>query len=400
LDLDKSYHNVIKPAAQEAGFECARADEIVHAGAIDVTMYDQLLNADVVVADLSTANCNAFYELGVRHALRPYTTIVMAEDKMASPFDVNHIVIRRYRHLGEDIGVSEAARMREELKNAISIISNNPANDSPVYTFVADLKPPVREITKAIPAAITVVASASVAAAGSASFTAPPNSTPTVSTLMEQAQKAIDSSDFITAKSLLAIVKGMAPRDPYVMQKLAMSTYKSKLPDPLTALLDAKTILAVLDPNDSSDIETVGLWGAIHKRLWELTGKAVDLDTAIDAYDKASGLKKDYWSLINVAFLYVEHSRATKDKDQALVDRFLAKRAWERLVKMCEPLLKQGGLSPSNRYWLLATMAEAWLGLGELAKSQELLDTANKLSPAQWMLDTTTEQRTRLQKLL
>jgi hypothetical protein len=59
-------------------------------------MYEQLLKADVVVADLSTSNRNAFYELGVRHALRPYTMVVIAEEQMmkAAPFDVNHISIR------------------------------------------------------------------------------------------------------------------------------------------------------------------------------------------------------------------------------------------------------------------------------------------------------------------
>jgi hypothetical protein len=71
LDLDKSYEYIIKPAATEAGLECQRADEIVHSGPIDTPMYEQLLMADVVVADVSTSNCNAFYELGVRHALRP-----------------------------------------------------------------------------------------------------------------------------------------------------------------------------------------------------------------------------------------------------------------------------------------------------------------------------------------
>jgi hypothetical protein len=38
---------------------------------IDVPMYEQLLEADVVATDLSTSNRNAIYELGVRHALRP-----------------------------------------------------------------------------------------------------------------------------------------------------------------------------------------------------------------------------------------------------------------------------------------------------------------------------------------
>ena len=71
FNLDKTYRNIIKPAATAAGLECLRADEIVHSGNINVPMYEQLLKADVVVADVSTYNCNAFYELGVRHALRP-----------------------------------------------------------------------------------------------------------------------------------------------------------------------------------------------------------------------------------------------------------------------------------------------------------------------------------------
>ena len=49
LDLDKTYRNIIKPAVKAAGLECVRADEIVHSGLIDVPMYEQLLNADVVV---------------------------------------------------------------------------------------------------------------------------------------------------------------------------------------------------------------------------------------------------------------------------------------------------------------------------------------------------------------
>jgi hypothetical protein len=52
---------------------------------------------------------------------RPYTTVVIAEEMMMkSPFfDLNHIIIRNYRHLGEDIGVSEMRRFSAELTNAI-----------------------------------------------------------------------------------------------------------------------------------------------------------------------------------------------------------------------------------------------------------------------------------------
>src|SRR4051812_18651808 len=79
LDLDKTYRIIIKKAVEEAGLECIRADDIKHSGLIDVPMYELLLEADIVIADLSTANPNAIYELGVRHALRPRTTIIMAE---------------------------------------------------------------------------------------------------------------------------------------------------------------------------------------------------------------------------------------------------------------------------------------------------------------------------------
>src|SRR5271166_6775677 len=133
IDLDKSYRNIIKPAAVAAGLDCVRADEIIHSGTIDVPMYEQLLNADVVIADVSTSNCNAFYELGVRHALRPSTTITIAEDKMVFPFDVNHIPIRKYQHLGDGIDAGEAMRMKAELKAAILDALGSAVDDSPVY---------------------------------------------------------------------------------------------------------------------------------------------------------------------------------------------------------------------------------------------------------------------------
>src|SRR5262249_21110968 len=100
LNLDATYTNVIKPAVTEAGYSCTRADEIRHSGMIDVPMYDMLFDAELVIADLSTANLNAMFELGVRHAFKPRSTIILAEKQFSSPFDVNHIVIHKYEHLG------------------------------------------------------------------------------------------------------------------------------------------------------------------------------------------------------------------------------------------------------------------------------------------------------------
>lgn len=400
LDLDKSYAYIIKPAAEEAGLVCKRADEIVHSGTIDVPMFEQLLTADVVIADVSTSNPNAFYELGVRHALRPYTTITMAEDKMVFPFDISHMAIQKYHHLGEDIGYGEAVRMKGALKAAILTILDNPKNDSPVYTFFADLEPPMRKI---IAQAVAQAAPAAAFAPPIGQSSASDGPTQTVSELLKQADVAMDASDFITAKSLLKVVRGIAPKDPFVAQKLALATYKSKSPTPVQALEEAAAILSELKPETSTDTETLGLWGAVHKRVWDLTGQRPNLDGAIFGYEKGFSLKNDYWNGINLAFLYNVRAAASTGRE-AVADQVLADRTRRQVLTICDAALKGEPLSgaPTEKYWLFATMAEAWLGLGDKQKSDSYLAEAAAVTPkpAAWMIDTTREQLEKLTKVL
>jgi tetratricopeptide repeat protein len=393
LDLDKSYTYIIKPAAEEAGLVCKRADEIVHSGTIDVPMFEQLLTADVVVADVSTSNPNAFYELGVRHALRPYTTITMAEDKMVFPFDISHMAIQKYHHLGEDIGYGEAVRMKGALKTAILTIVENPQKDSPVYTFFADLEPPMRKI----------IAQAVAQAAPAASPATGDGPTQTISELLKQADAALKSSDFITAKSLLKVVRGLAPKDPFVAQKLALATYKSKSPSPAQALDEAAAILTELKPETSTDTETLGLWGAVHKRVWDLTGQRINLDGAIFGYEKGFSLKNDYWNGINLAFLYNVRAAVSSGRE-AIADQVLADRTRRSVLAICEAALNRetAGGAPTETYWLFATMAEAWLGLGDKQKSDDCLAKALAVvpKPGDWMVESTREQLEKLSKLL
>src|ERR1044072_6511306 len=144
LDLNKSYQYLIKPVLEQKGWICVRSDEIPNSGMIDLQMYLELLQADVVIADVSTTNANAIYELGIRHALRPFTTIVIAEDKLVYPFDLNHISITKYTHLGDSIDSGEAERFHGVLDNLLdaAISQVPPKNDSPVDTFISDLVPP------------------------------------------------------------------------------------------------------------------------------------------------------------------------------------------------------------------------------------------------------------------
>jgi hypothetical protein len=232
LDLDASY-DVIKQAVEKAGLRCERADEIVHSGTIDIPMYERLLNADLVIADLSTNNLNAAFELGVRYALRPRATIVVAESKFKSPFDVNHIVIRRYEHLGTDLGAKEARRFEKELGALIKGVMKNGRNDSPVYTMLPGLAAPAMAAPPAAPAP-----SADAKAAPARSMR----------DWLALAHKAMAAENYAAAIPAWVELRRFNPSDTRATQQLALATYRARKPNEAQALDDAQALLATLNP--------------------------------------------------------------------------------------------------------------------------------------------------------
>lgn len=81
-------HGVIKPVleAEEFDYSVKRADEDADPGSITSAVISDLTTADLVIADLTGFNPNAFYELGVRHALRKPVIHIIAEP-VKLPFD-------------------------------------------------------------------------------------------------------------------------------------------------------------------------------------------------------------------------------------------------------------------------------------------------------------------------
>ncbi len=390
LNLDASYA-VIKEAVQDAGLECIRADEIQHSGIIDTSMYQHLLNADVVIADLSTYNVNAAYELGVRYALRPYATIVIAETEFNYPFDFNHIVFRTYTHLGkEGLSWQEANRFIKELKAAITEIIATQKTDSPVYTFLPDLVPPSEKTAKSTAKVIS-------------SFEIFPDQN--AKQLLDQARQAMMQDNFGTAKPLFEEILQMRPNDEYVIQQLALATYKHKQPDPKTALLAAHKILQTLKPETTNDPETLGLWGAVHKKLWELEHDRKFLDEAITAYERGFYLKQDYYNGINVAYLLNEGAaleEQTGMRAEAIADFIQAQRIRREVMKYCKNQLElaNGTKTEEERYWIIATLWEAAVGIEDVDGEKQWSERAAAMKVANWMLDSTREQIAKLKKLL
>ena len=370
LNLNRTYANIIKPAVTEAGHACIRADEIIHSTVIDKPMYDNLLEADLVIADLSTSNANAIYELGIRHALRPQRTIVMAENNFSFPFDLNHLSIVKYEHLGKDIGFDEVMRVRGILKEKIGVLMGSREVDSPVFLFIPTLKP------ASLPAAGTAAMPAAAAPQPA------PSSRPTDSTsfagLLEKfraAKRAAKKApDWAKPLELLGRLKTMQPTDPYILQQLALATYKHEEPDKKVSLIQAKIILGDLAPQTSSDAETVGLWGAIHKRLWEELKSNDDLDEAVRAYARGYYIKTDYYNGINYAFMLNVRAASTTGED-AMVDRALARRIRQQLLAICDRLLAAAPGSDESSdepFWIGATKVEALFGLGRQDEAMKL----------------------------
>ncbi|MGZ8154519.1 MAG: tetratricopeptide repeat-containing protein [Burkholderiales bacterium] len=434
LDLDKSYRLLVKPVVEEKGLVCVRADEIRHSGAIDVPMYRELLTADVVIADLSTANPNALYELGIRHALRPRTTVVISENKLPYPFDLNHIVITSYTHLGDAIDFDEVMRFRKLLGETLDAVLRKEDTDSPVYTFMQGLTPPAfgRETVQAIRDAGAAVARAgqAIAAEAAATTAAPGGDNKTLATIIEQGEDALRNGRFPQAKALFGLALDLCKkscglqlsvRDAYLLHRLVLATYKSKEPDELTALKKALDLLSELDLESSNDPETVGLAGAVEKRLFD-KGEGVDhLARAIFYYGRGYYLRNDRYNGINLAYLLNVRTDTALDANdhERIADLVWANRLRREVLSLCEKELAEIGEREQRsqgaegemvadqrawelgeKFWCLATKAEAHFGLGETAAYEQARAAAHALPVADWMRASLDEQVERLKRLL
>jgi hypothetical protein len=85
---DQVIRYLVNPALQAAGYKNAvRADHIDDLGMISAQVIHQILNDDLVIADLTGGNPNVFYELAVRHACgKPCIQLMAAGEPL--PFDL------------------------------------------------------------------------------------------------------------------------------------------------------------------------------------------------------------------------------------------------------------------------------------------------------------------------
>jgi hypothetical protein len=142
IDFDAVYQDLIAPAIEAAGLEPLRADEEMTGGIIHKPMFERLIFCEYAVADLTTANANVFYELGLRHAVRPWSTVLLFAEGGRLPFDVGLLRALPY-HLGADGRPADVAKDKQALLDRLnearqSAIGDDPQADSPIFQLVED----------------------------------------------------------------------------------------------------------------------------------------------------------------------------------------------------------------------------------------------------------------------
>ena len=138
IDFDRVEKELIRPAMEQARLTGGTTGEFIQQGNIRTDMFEQLLIADLVIADISIHNANAFYELGIRHALRDRHTFLIrskdSESKDEVPFD-----LKTDRYLSYD-GKNPGATV-DILGAALKETADSQKPDSPIYQLLPELEP-------------------------------------------------------------------------------------------------------------------------------------------------------------------------------------------------------------------------------------------------------------------
>ncbi len=135
IDFERVHRELIGPALEAVKLGGGTTGEIVDAGNIREDMFSLIFEADLVVCDITILNANVFYELGIRHALRKKSTVMIKGQptKDNTPFD-----LLTDRYLAYEIGNPGATKDKliETLKASLQ---SERETDSPIFKMLPTL---------------------------------------------------------------------------------------------------------------------------------------------------------------------------------------------------------------------------------------------------------------------
>jgi tetratricopeptide (TPR) repeat protein len=374
------------------GYDAIRADEDLGASII-ADMLIRLTASDLVVADLSLANANVYYEVGVRHAARRPGCVLIAAEWASPQFDVEQI--RRLPYplpLGE-LTDDTVRAIRESLSEPIRKAA---AAQSPVYQLVpgypgdlpqtdsAKFQAFVGHLTEfqAAAAAIRAAPAAEKKATARSLLERYPLSRPqSPAIILELLQITRDHLGFAAALELIGRLPPDLAQLPFVLEQEALALGKCQRNPEAVAKLEQ------MIESQGPDPERLGILGGRYKAMWRTAskdGNALDaaryLAGAIESYSRGMWLDlNEYYCASNLPRL-LRSRRGPGDNDLARQAADITRNACERARRM-----------DKHDEWLNATLLGAAFDSGDAGQAETLLGQILEEGPVPWKLDSTVE---------
>ncbi len=125
-NADEVLEYIISPICQTFGYSVVRADKMANSGLITKAIIEQIISADLVIADLTGNNPNVFYELAIRHSYRK-PAIQIIRGGVEIPFDVSNM-----RTISYDTTLSGADSAKKEIAAMLTAIEKGEIVHNPV----------------------------------------------------------------------------------------------------------------------------------------------------------------------------------------------------------------------------------------------------------------------------
>lgn len=305
LNLDDIYFNFIKPVIEACGLESLyaeqayRGDEVPTTISINKNFIESLFLADIVIADISTLNQNAIYELGLRHAMKPKSTIIMCEEETIAKypfFDISMLPQIQYQRKKILSDTEYKADMYSKLKLIIQSCqaADNSYIDSPVFDLsLYEIKPLAYSQKN------------------------PKNIGVSLRELILKAEDNQENLDFSTAEQYYNKALKVS-FDLDIFSQYILCRYKKDL--------SIKNLTSVLEyVHERIDLSTtihenlLGITAAIHKNIFDQTAEPFHLEQALRYYKNGSNFEGgNLYCARNYCALLLKRYKVTDDIESIL----------------------------------------------------------------------------------
>jgi hypothetical protein len=385
VNFDHLWQVALRPAIEDdLGYEPVRADEDLGALIIH-EMIERLAISDLVIADVSIANANVYYEIGIRHAARQQGSVMVAAEWAKPLFDINQMRQVRYPLPDEVIDDATATQIRRILKQGVPRLADAP---SPFYMVLPGY-PDKFDVGRASSFRDALLRLSRFQAAVTAVRAAPEDGRAARALRLRDeyyrggpVQRSIALEllyllrDYTNPEATLQFIESL-PEDlramPLIFEQVAL--LQSQSGDHVAAIGALEELIRL--SGDSS--ERRGLLGGRYKRLYLTAPTAAAagryLDLAIENYDLGMHLDlNDYYPASNLPRLYQLRKRSG-DKDRARVAAAITLVACQRAVAK----------NPSDP-WVKSTMLAAAFDAGDVDAARQLAADVGVQGPAAWKL--------------